>query len=96
MSKNKTPNKSKQPTKQDRIITLLKRPKGATLAELGEASNWQEYSIRGFISGTLKKRLKLNVISSRDEKGVRRYQIQECEPKGRSAQAVSGGKSNER
>ena len=69
--------KSKQPTKQDRITTLLKRSKGATLAELGKASEWQEHSIRGFISGTLKKRLKLNVESGKDAKGVRRYRIVE-------------------
>lgn len=76
-SKKTTANSAKprQPTKQDRIITLLKRSNGATLAELGKASDWQEHSIRGFMSGTLKKRLKLNVVSRKDDKGPRRYQI---------------------
>ena len=48
-SKKTTANSAKprQPTKQDRIITLLKRSNGATLAELGKASDWQEHSIRG-------------------------------------------------
>ena len=73
MSKSK-PN-SKQPAKQDRMIALLKRSTGATLAELGKASKWQEHSIRGFISGTLKKRLKLHVKSEKDTMGVRRYWI---------------------
>lgn len=76
MSKAKASTKSNQPTKQDRIITLLKRPKGATLAELGKMSNWQEHSIRGFMSGTLKKRLKLIVSSNKDDKGVRHYRIE--------------------
>ena len=69
--------KNKQPTKQDRIITLLKRPKGATLAELGKVSDWKERSIRGFMSGTLKKRLKLNLVSDKDDRGIRRYRIEE-------------------
>ena len=69
--------KSTQPTKQDRIITLLKRPKGATLAELGKISNWKDHSLRGFMSGTLKKRLKLNLVSNKDDKGIRRYRIEE-------------------
>ncbi len=77
MSKSKPTSKSKQPTKQDRIITLLKRPKGATLAELGKASNWKEHSLRGFMSGTLKKQLKLNLVSNKDDKGTRRYRIAE-------------------
>ena len=76
MPKIKASAKSRQLTKQDRIITLLKRPKGATLAELGKASDWQEHSIRGFMSGTLKKRLQLNVTSDKDAKGVRRYRIE--------------------
>lgn len=71
--------KPKAPTKQTKIITLLKRPKGATLAELGKASGWQEHSIRGFMSGTLKKRLKLNVVSDKDDKGTRRYRIEDTD-----------------
>lgn len=82
MTKSRASANSKQPTKQDRIITLLKRPKGATLAELGKASDWQEHSIRGFMSGTLKKRLKLNVTSEKDGKGVRRYRIDESASSG--------------
>ena len=76
MPKAKASTKTRQPTKQDRIITLLKRPKGATLAELGKVSNWQEHSIRGFMSGTLKKRLKLSISSNKDDNGVRRYRIE--------------------
>lgn len=89
-TKPKSTSRTKQPTKQDRIITLLKRPKGATLGELCKASNWQEHSIRGFMSGMLKKRLKLNVSSNKDAKGVRRYRIDE---KGSSDAATSASAS---
>ena len=74
-SASKPISKTKRPTKQDRIIMLLKRSKGASLAELSKVSDWQEHSLRGFISGTLKKRLKLNVQSSKDTKGVRLYRV---------------------
>ncbi len=69
-SANKTPI-----TKQAKIITLLQRQKGATLAELGKLSGWQEHSIRGFMSGTLKKRMGLDIISEKSSKGTRRYRI---------------------
>ena len=62
-------------TKQAKIITLLRRQKGATLAELGKLSGWQEHSIRGFISGTLKKRLGFDIISEKSSKGTRHYRI---------------------
>lgn len=65
----------KAASKQEKIISLLKRPKGASLAEIGRVSEWQEHSIRGFMSGTLKKQLQLNIESDKDSRGVRRYRI---------------------
>jgi hypothetical protein len=62
-------------TKQAKIITLLQRQKGATLAELGKLTGWQEHSLRGFMSGTLKKRMGFNVTSEQNSKGTRRYHI---------------------
>jgi hypothetical protein len=62
-------------TKQAKIITLLQRQKGATLGELGKMTEWQEHSIRGFMSGTLKKRMGLDIISEKNSKGTRRYRI---------------------
>ena len=55
---------------------LLKRPKGATLEDLTKATDWQAHSVRGFLSGTLKKRMGLTVLSEKDDKGTRRYRIQ--------------------
>jgi hypothetical protein len=70
----KAPNKNPI-TKQAKIITLLQREKGATLAELVKLSGWQDHSIRGFMSGTLKKRMGFNIISEKNSKGTRRYRI---------------------
>lgn len=72
-----TKNSRKTVSKQEKVIALLRRVKGASLAEIGRATDWQEHSIRGFLSGTLKKRLKLNVMSEKDTKGIRRYRIAE-------------------
>lgn len=71
-SQSKTPNRV---SKQQRITSLMKRGKGASIAEIGKATDWQEHSIRGFISGTLKKKLELKVKSEKDRSGVRRYRI---------------------
>ncbi len=62
-------------TKGAAITALLKRGSGATLAELISATGWQAHSVRGFLSGTLKKKLGYAVASERGEDGVRRYRI---------------------
>ena len=54
-------------TKQAQIISLLQRPEGATIAEIGAATGWQAHSARGMISGALKKRLGLPVVSEKVE-----------------------------
>jgi len=62
-------------SKKADIIRLLERAKGATLEELMHETRWQAHSVRGFISGTLGKRLKLKVESFKTEKGDRVYRI---------------------
>jgi hypothetical protein len=62
-------------SKKADIIRLLERAKGATLQELMGATGWQAHSVRGFISGTLGKRLKLKIDSFRTEKGDRAYRV---------------------
>ena len=61
-------------TKKAAILSLLKRPKGATLKELMKASQWQAHSVRGFLSGSLRKQmgLKIQVI---DRDGERAYHV---------------------
>ncbi|BBI98678.1 hypothetical protein FGKAn22_03710 [Ferrigenium kumadai] len=72
----KAPIVSEPPSsKQDRLIALMKQGKGSTITEMIEATGWQAHSIRGVISGVLKKRLSLNVISELASDGTRRYRI---------------------
>ena len=66
---------SGKPTKQQIIIDLLSRDGGACLEEMIEATNWQKHSIRGVISGSLKKKLGLK-IESRITGNVRSYFIE--------------------
>ena len=62
-------------TKQALLIDLLKRKGGATIAEIGEATGWQPHSVRGAISGTLRKKLGLNVASESVDGRGRIYRI---------------------
>ena len=63
-------------TKKQTCIDLLKRPKGATLAELQKATGWQPHSVRGFLSGTVKKIADITLVTEPDESGIRRYRIE--------------------
>ncbi len=62
-------------TKTDQILGLLRRANGTTIVDLSTATGWQAHSVRGFLSGTLKKKMGLEVASEKDTKGVRRYRI---------------------
>jgi hypothetical protein len=62
-------------TKQALLIDLLKRKKGVTIEAVVEATGWQPHSVRGAISGTLKKKLGLAVTSEKPGEGPRRYRI---------------------
>ena len=52
-------------TKQAQMIELLRRPEGATVEQIAAATGWQHHTIRGAISGALKKKLGLNVEATR-------------------------------
>jgi Protein of unknown function (DUF3489) len=52
-------------TKQARMIEMLKRPEGATVEQIAAATGWQHHTIRGAISGALKKKLGLTVEATR-------------------------------
>ncbi len=64
----------KPDTKQDRIVALLQRPQGATLDALVKETEWQKHSVRGFLAGTVRKKLKLPLFSEKID-GVRNYRI---------------------
>ena len=57
------------------ILEMLKRHGGATAQELLKATGWQPHSLRGFISGTLGKKMGLTVESSKAEDGERTYSV---------------------
>ena len=62
-------------TKTAKILALLRRPSGATLQELRKATGWQAHSVRGFLSGTLKKKMGRRVDSAPRDNGQRAYRL---------------------
>ena len=62
-------------SKTEKILELLKRPSGATLKEIVKATAWQPHSVRGFLSGTLRKKLGIRVRSSKHVDAERCYRI---------------------
>jgi len=65
---------SASPSKLLTIIAMLRRPDGATIADLVDATGWKPNSVRGAISGSIKKRRLMNVITE-VANGVRTYRI---------------------
>ena len=63
-------------TKQERVLTLLGRTDGASIEEMMLATNWQQHSVRGFLAGTVKKKLGFPLTSSKTKDGARRYRIE--------------------
>jgi Protein of unknown function (DUF3489) len=61
-------------TKQSAAIEMLRSPGGATIAALTKATGWQSHSVRGFLAGVVRKRLKLDLESSLVA-GIRIYRI---------------------
>ena len=68
---------AREGSKAAKILDLLKRPGGVTLAELMKATSWQAHSVRGFLSGTVGKRLGIKVVSAKEEDGKRTYKVGE-------------------
>ena len=62
-------------SKAAKILDLLKRSDGATLAELMKSTGWQAHSVRGFLSGTIGKKMRLNVTSTKSKDGERTYSV---------------------
>ena len=63
-------------SKTSKVLELLKRPGGATAKDLMKATSWQAHSVRGFLSGTLRKKLGLTVASTKGDDGERHYSIE--------------------
>jgi hypothetical protein len=78
----KTPKGAKQSrstragSKTAKVLKMLRRAGGATAKELIKLTGWQPHSVRGFLSGTVGKKMRLTVTSTKGEDGERRYSIQ--------------------
>jgi Protein of unknown function (DUF3489) len=68
------PTKAEPGSKQSRLLAMLQSPTGATIAAMMKATGWQQHSVRGFLAGVIRKRLKLRLGSNKTD-GVRVYQI---------------------
>ena len=62
-------------SKQALVIEMLRRPEGATVAQIMEATGWQAHTVRGTLAGALKKRLGLVVISNKTAGSERVYRV---------------------
>jgi hypothetical protein len=66
---------AREGSKKAIVLGMLKQPDGATLADIMAATGWQAHSVRGFISGSLTKKMGLDVESIKREDGARSYRI---------------------
>lgn len=70
-------------TRSATILSLLSGKAGASLEELQAATGWQAHSVRGFLSGTVRRKMGLELISEPDRSGTRRYRLASPLKKGR-------------
>jgi hypothetical protein len=75
---------SRAATKHARVIAMLRKPSGATIAAIMAVTAWQQHSVRGFLAGVVRKKLGLNLVSDQTEKG-RVYRIKD----GKASPAVA-------
>jgi hypothetical protein len=52
----------RQGTKQQAVLALLRRPEGATVAQVVEATGWAKHTIRGFVAGLKKRGIAVTVL----------------------------------
>jgi hypothetical protein len=66
--------KAEPDSKQSRVIAMLQSPSGTTIAAMMKVTGWQQHSVRGFLAGVVRKRLKLK-LGSKKVDGSRVYRI---------------------
>src|SRR5262249_3179599 len=62
-------------SKKAEVVELMQRKGGCTLAEIMKATGWQAHTVRGFVSGTLGKKMGLTVTSTKNDQGERTYSL---------------------
>ena len=62
-------------SKQAQVIAMLRCPEGATIAQICEATGWQQHTVRGTFAGAFKKKLGLKITSAKESGGQRFYRI---------------------
>ena len=62
-------------SKQAQVIAMLKRAEGATITQICEATGWQSHTVRGTFAGAFKKKLRLEITSSKADGSERTYRI---------------------
>ena len=70
-----TTRRTREHTKQAVVIDMLRRPEGATIEQICASTGWLAHSVRGALSGTLRKKLGLTVVSEKRMDGERTYRI---------------------
>lgn len=78
-AKKRAKGKTRAKTKKDVILALLRRKNGANISDLETSAGWQAHSVRGFLSGTVKKKLGLNLIVELRDGGGRRYFLRDAQ-----------------
>ena len=67
--------RSRENSKQAQVIAMLKRPEGATIAQICEATGWQQHTVRGTFAGAFKNKLGLEITSVKEPGQDRIYRI---------------------
>ena len=69
------PTQARDGSKKAEVLAMLARKGGCTLAEIMKATDWQAHTVRGFVSGTLGKKMGLTVTSAKNADGERTYSL---------------------
>ncbi len=69
------PRSTREGTKLATLVELLRQPEGATMAEMTEATGWQQHTVRGALAASVKKKLGLEVVSDKPQGQDRRWRI---------------------